>query len=148
MRETRTWQNYLGVRGWVWGGNYKLERYLYILHRVTGLGIILFGVFHMIETTVFRIQGQSVWEATMALLEKPWFDVGLYLVSVAFVFHALNGLRLMLQELGFTLGKPTRPIFPFTDALRRKRPLTALIMGIIGVLALVILFDFIFVGGW
>ena len=148
MRQVQRRQNYLGVGGWVWAGNYKLERYLYILHRVTGLGMILFGIFHLIETTFFRIQGQNVWEATMAFLEKPWFEAGLYLVALAFVFHALNGLRLILQEFGFTLGKPTRPIFPFTDALRRRRLITAAIIGIIAVLALVFLLDFIIVGGW
>lgn len=140
-------RNYLGAGGWVWGGKYKLERYLYILHRITGLGIILFGFFHLIETTFFRIQGQTMWEATIALLEKPWFEVGLYLVSVAFVFHALNGLRLILQEFGFTLGKPTRPIYPYRDALRKRRAFTLLLVAVIVVLALVFLFDFIVAGG-
>ena len=139
--------NNLGAGGWVWAGNYKLERYLYILHRVTGLGIILFGLFHMIEATFFRIQGQSVWEATMALLEKPWFEAGLYLVALAFVIHALNGLRLILQEFGITLGKPTRPIYPYKDALRRRRPVTLVIVALIVIFALVFLLDFIAVGG-
>lgn len=148
MGNVQTRTNYLGIRGWVFGGNYKVERYLYILHRLTGLGIILFGIFHMVETTFFRLPGQTVWEATMSFLEKPWFEVGLYLVSLAFVFHALNGLRLILQEFGFTLGKPTRPVFPYKDALRRKRSLTVLIIVIIAIIALVFLFDFIVAGGW
>ncbi len=136
-------QNYLGAGGWVWGGKYKLERYLYLLHRVTGLGLLLFGVLHLIETTFFRIQGQDVWEATMALLRKPWFEVGLYLVAVAFIFHALNGLRLILQELGFALGKPTPPIYPFKDALRKQRLWTLAMVAVVVILALVFLFDFI-----
>ncbi len=141
-------QNYLGAGGWVWGGKYKLERYLYLLHRVTGLGLLLFGVLHLIETTFFRIQGQDVWEATMAFLNNPWFEVGLYLVAVAFVFHALNGLRLILQELGFALGKPTPPIYPFTDALRKQRPWTLAMVAVIVILALVFLFDFVAGGRW
>ena len=143
MRQTQPRQNYLGVRGWIWGGRYGLERYLYLLHRLTGLGLILFGVLHLIETTFFRIQGQGVWEATMARLDKPWFDAGLYLVAVAFSFHAVNGLRLILQELGFALGRPTPPIYPYTDALRKKRPWTFAMVAVIVVLALVFLFDFI-----
>ncbi len=140
-------QNYLGAGGWVWAGRYGLERYLYILHRVTGLGIILFGILHMVETTIFRIQGQDVWEATMTLLRKPWFEVGLYLVAVAFIFHALNGLRLILQQLGFALGKPVRPIYPYKDALRKKRLGTMLMLAVIFIFALVFLFDFIVAGG-
>lgn len=140
-------QNYLGVAGWVWAGRYGLERYLYLLHRVTALGIILFGMLHLVETTIFRIQGQDTWEATMALLDKPWFEVGLYLVAVAFIFHALNGLRLILQELGFALGKPVRPIYPYKDALRKKRLGTMLMLAVIFIFALVFLFDFIVAGG-
>jgi len=105
--------------------------------------MLLFVIFHLIETTFFRIQGQGVWEATMALLQQPWFEVGIYLVAVAFVYHALNGLRLILQELGFLLGKPTPPIYPYKDALRKKRPWTLAMVAVIGILALVFLFDFI-----
>ena len=143
MKQIQPRQNYLGAGGWVWAGNYKLERYLYILHRITGLGMLLFVIFHLIETTFFRIQGQDVWEATMALLQQPWFEVGIYLVAVAFVYHALNGLRLILQELGFALGKPTPPIYPYKDALRKKRPWTLAMVAVIIIFALVFLFDFI-----
>ena len=148
MRQIQPRQNHLGAGGWVWGGNYKLERYLYTLHRITGLAIILFGIFHLIETTFFRIQGQNMWEATMTLLNNPVFEVGLYLVSLAFIIHLLNGLRLLLQEFGFGLGKPTRPIFPFKDALRRKRGWTVLMIVVIVLIAVLFLVDFVIVGGW
>jgi succinate dehydrogenase / fumarate reductase cytochrome b subunit len=147
MRQIRPRPNYLGVGGWVWAGNYKLERYLYILHRVTGLGILLFLLVHLIVTTFFRIQGQAVWDSAMRFLSNPFFKTGEYLVAVAFVFHALNGLRLILQELGFLMAKPIPPIYPYSDSLRKKRPWTMAIIGIIMVLCLVFFYDFI-VGGW
>jgi len=143
MKQTKPRQNYLGASGWVWAGNYKLERYLYLLHRITGLGMLLFVIFHLIETTFFRIQGQSMWEATMTLLENPWFEVGICLVAIAFVYHALNGLRLLLQEFGFALGKPTPPIYPYKDALRRKRPWTLALVSVVIIIALVFLIDII-----
>jgi len=143
MKQIQPRQNYLGAGGWVWAGNYKLERYLYLFHRITGLGMLLFVIFHLIETTFFRIQGQDIWEATMRLLHNPVFEVGIFLVAVAFVYHALNGLRLILQEFGFTLGKPTPPIYPYKDTLRKKRPLTIAMVAVIVILALVFLFDFI-----
>ncbi len=147
MKNIQPRQNYLGVGGWVWGGKYKLERYLYLLHRVTGLGLILFVIIHLIMTTVFRIQGQNIWEATMAILHNPWFKFGEYLVVVAFSYHALNGLRLVLQELGFALGHPTPPIYPYQDSLRKKRPWTYVMLAVVVVLAAVFLFDFV-KGGW
>ena len=131
----------------MWAGKYKLERYLYLLHRVTGLGLILFVIFHLVATTIFRIQGQDLWEATMTLLNNPWLKFGEYLVVVAFSFHALNGLRLVLQELGFALGKPTPPIYPYKDSLRKKRPWTIAMLAVVGILAAVFLFDFL-EGGW
>lgn len=143
MKQRQPRQNLLGASGWVWGGNYKLERYLYIFHRVTGLGLLLFGIFHLIETTFFRIQGQDMWEATMSFLAHPVFEIGLYLVALAFVYHALNGLRLIPQELGFLLGKPVPPIYPYRDALRRKRPLTIAMIAVIVILAIVFLVNFI-----
>lgn len=147
MRQIRPRQNYLGVGGWVWAGNYKLERYLYILHRVTGLGILLFLLVHLIVTTFFRIQGQEVWEKAMTVLNNPLFKTGEYLVVVAFVYHALNGLRLLLQELGLLMAKPIPPIYPYSDSLRKKRRWTMAIIGIIIILCLVFFYDFI-VGGW
>ena len=147
MKQLQARQNYLGPGGWVWAGKYKLERYLYLLHRITGLGILLFLLIHLVMTTVFRIQGQDVWEATMALLHNPWFKIGEYLVVIAFIYHGLNGLRLVLQELGFALGRPTPPIYPYQDALRKKRPWTISMVAVIVILALVVLFDFL-VGGW
>jgi len=147
MRQIRPRQNYLGVGGWVWAGNYKLERYLYILHRVTGLGILLFLLVHLIVTTFFRIQGQEVWEKAMTVLNNPLFKTGEFLVAVAFVYHALNGLRLILQELGLLMAKPIPPIYPYSDSLRKKRRWTMAIIGIIIILCLVFFYDFI-VGGW
>ena len=143
MKQIRPRPNYLGAGGWVWAGNYKWERYLYLLHRVTGLGLILFGILHFTITTFFRIQGQGLWEATMALLTNPWFKIGEYLVVAAFIYHALNGLRLVLQELGFVLGKPTPPIYPYRDSLRKKRPLTIAMLVVIVALVVVFLVDFV-----
>ena len=84
-----------------------------------------------------------MWEATMTLLENPWFEVGICLVAIAFVYHALNGLRLLLQEFGFALGKPILPIYPYKDALRRKRPWTLALVSVVIIIALVFLIDII-----
>ncbi len=147
MKQIQPRQNYLGVGGWFWGGNYKIERYLYLLHRITGLGLILFVMIHLCMTTIFRIQGQDVWEATMRILHNPWFQIGEWLVVVAFIYHALNGLRLTLQELGFVLGRPVPPIYPYKDALRKKRSWTVAMLAVVVILVLVFLFNFL-AGGW
>jgi len=98
-------------------------------------------------TTIFRIQGQDVWEATVTILRNPWLKVGEYVVAIAFIYHALNGLRLVLQELGFALGKPTPPIYPYKDSLRKKRLWTVAMIAAVAILAVVFLVDFL-AGGW
>ncbi len=141
MKQMQPRDNSLGPGGWLWGGRYGMERYLYLLHRVTGLGLILFVIFHLIVTTIFRIQGMTVWESVMALLSNPFTAAGEILVVIAFVFHTLNGARLILQELGFALGKPTPPIYPYRDALRKRRGWTVALIVIIIIISLVFIIE-------
>ena len=61
----------------------------------------------------------------------------------SFIFHAVNGLRLMLQQFGFTLGKPTRPIYPYKHALQKARPWTIGMIAVIVIISLAFLFDFV-----
>ena len=135
-------KNYLGIWGWVWAGRYNVERYLYTLQRVTGLGIILYGIVHLTANGM-RIGGEGLWEDTMSLFENPVAPVVEYLVIAAFIIHALNGLRLILQQLGYTLGAPKPPIYPYSHALQRRRPIV-LAMGALGaLLLLLVLIDFV-----
>lgn len=143
MGGRQTKQNYLGIGGWVWAGRYQLERYLYLFHRITGLGLVLYGILHLCVMTIFRIQGQNVYEALIRLFDYPLFKTGEYLVAAAFIFHGLNGLRLILQELGFLLGRPIRPVYPYKDSLRKKRPIVFVMLVIMTVLAIVTLFSFV-----
>lgn len=131
--------NRLGLKGWVFAGRYPIERYLFTLHRISGLGLVLYLPIH-VWVTSRRLQGPEAWERTMAALSHPVFTLGEFLVLAAFVFHALNGIRLLLGHLGYTLGRPAEPVYPYPIALRRQRPLTTVLM----VLAAV----FIAVGLW
>ncbi|MBI2830273.1 MAG: hypothetical protein HYX81_03850 [Chloroflexi bacterium] len=142
MRQTQHRPNYLGLRGWVWGGKYGLERYLYLLHRLSGLWLTLFVMMHLLATIIFRIQGQNVWAATVNLFQDPWLKVTAYVAVVALVYHGLNGVRLTLQELGFALGQPTPPLFPYRDALRKARAFMVVLLVAMLVLAFVFFLDF------
>lgn len=137
-------ENYLGVGGWIWAGRYQIERYLYFLHRITGLGLLLYAILHMLVMIVIRgLLGQEAYEALMNLFNQPIFKAGEYLVFGAFIFHGLNGLRLILQELGFILGKPKPPVYPYKDSLRQKRPVVLVMIAMVIVFSLITLFAFI-----
>jgi len=135
-------QNRLGIKGWAWAGHYKIERYLYTLHRLTGFGLLAYAALHLVANGS-RLWGEGSWESTMNFLSNPGFKVGEYLVMAAFIIHALNGGRLMLQHLGFTLGKPKPPVYPYVDAMRRRRPLVWVLLALIMALAIYVLVAFV-----
>lgn len=137
----RRHDNRLGLRGWVYAGRYPAERYLYILHRIAGLGLVVYLPLH-VWVTSRRLQGPQVWEQTLAALRHPLLVAGEFLVLAAFVFHALNGIRLLLGHLGYTLGRPGHPVYPYQVALHRQRPLTVALMMLAGLFIAVGLWEF------
>ena len=118
----KTFDNHLGIKGWALGGAWSPERYLYTLHRVTGLGILAYFLLHIVVTSS-RAFGQAAWQQAMGAVTGPLFKIGEYLVFVAFAFHAINGIRLAIIELGFGVGKPIEPVYPYRTSLDVQRPL-------------------------
>ena len=141
MKQGRFYQNRLGIAGWLKAGNYSIARYLYTLQRLSGVGLIIFLLLHIIETKS-RIQGGAAWEATMGALETPLFIFFEWVVMIGFIFHAVNGIRLVLIEFGVGLGKPGRPIFPYEHSIRRQRPLMWGLMMVVVLLGVISIFDF------
>ncbi|HUK11717.1 MAG TPA: hypothetical protein VLW17_00330 [Thermoanaerobaculaceae bacterium] len=122
MLETKGHPNRLGLWGWLGGGRWGVERYLYTLHRVTGLGLLAYFLLHIVVTSS-RALGQGPWQSAMASVSGPLFKLGEYLVFLAFAFHAVNGIRLGLIELGFAVGPPIEPVYPYRTSLDTQRPL-------------------------
>ena len=123
----KAYPNRLGIKGWMYAGRYSFERYLYLGHRLSGSGLIAYMVLHIVETAN-RIRGEQAWQGLMALFASPPFKVIEYLLFAMAVFHAMNGIRLILVELGFFLGKPKEPVYPYSTSVLRHRPLTYFVM--------------------
>ena len=135
-------KNNLGIAGWVFGGRYGADRYVYALHRITGLGMLFYFLMH-IFVTGRRLGGREQWEATMDFFHNPMFLVGEFLVFLAFVFHAVNGIRLILVELGLLIGKPGLPTYPYGYSTLRQRPAMIGFLCIVAILAVIAGVDFI-----
>lgn len=133
MLDTKGHPNRLGLWGWLGGGRWGLERYLYTLHRLTGLGLLFYFLLHIFVTSA-RAFSEAAWQESMATVTGPLFVVGEYLVFVAFAFHGLNGLRLILVELGWAVGKPIEPIYPYKTSVDVQRPLALGVMVVAGLL--------------
>ncbi len=126
MSETKRYDNRLGIWGWLGGGRWGVERYAYILHRVTGLGILFYFLLHICVTTL-RVKGIYLWVGN-GIFAGPVPAFGEYLVFAAFAYHVCNGIRLVLVELGFAVGKPMEPVYPYKTSLNVQRPLLVLLM--------------------
>ena len=132
MADLKRYDNRLGIWGWLGGGRWGSDRYAYALHRLTGLGILAYFLMHIVVTT-FRAKGIYLWDKHQ-ILDQPIFRIGELLVFLAFAFHALNGLRLVLVEFGFAVGRPIEPIYPYKTSLNVQRPLFVVVMIVAAVL--------------
>jgi len=115
----KKYPNNMGVTGWAYAGRYGFERYMYTLQRITGLGVLLYLLMHLLVTG--QKLDQTRWEWVMELVTKGPLPIGEFLVFAAAVFHALNGIRLLLTHFGFLMARPARPIYPFTVAALEQR---------------------------
>jgi succinate dehydrogenase / fumarate reductase cytochrome b subunit len=89
--------------------NAGVGMYAFLLHRITGLALV-FYVFLHIPVIGSAVVGASSFDAVMAFLHtKFWviLDVGLL---AAVIFHGLNGVRLLLFDLG-VLVKQQKLVF-------------------------------------
>ena len=141
MLQNKGRPNRLGVWGWLGGGRWGWERYLYTLHRVTGLGLLTYFLMHIILTST-RALGRQPWENAMASVTGPVFTLGEYLVFAACAFHAVNGIRLGLVELGFAVGKPIEPVYPYRTSVDVQRPLAVGVMVVAALVAVLGGLDF------
>ncbi len=74
----------------------------YVLHRVTGLLLTLYLFIHIGAMSLARMQGQS-FEELMATFRQPAFLLVDWFILVGVLVHGLNGIRIVLFDLGLGL---------------------------------------------
>jgi len=104
-----------GIKGMANPGRYGIERVAYWLMRLTGLGLLAYFVGHIYETSGI-LDGKAAWNSVLELTQTTEGHIFLALVIGMCVFHTGNGIRLMVGEAGFGLGKPRRPDYPYTPS--------------------------------
>ncbi|MCE1165242.1 MAG: succinate dehydrogenase, cytochrome b556 subunit [Bacteroidetes bacterium] len=71
----------------------------WILHRITGLGLTLYIMIHIIALTGL-LKGETAFNEEMALFKSPIFLFGEWLLGALVMFHSLNGVRIALVDFG------------------------------------------------
>lgn len=109
-----------GIGGMANPGRYGIERVAYWLMRLSGLGLLVYFIAHIHETSSI-LQGEMGWNDLMELTSMPELHIVLIMVIGMCVFHTVNGIRVMLGHGGVGVGKPTRPDYPYTPASQNYR---------------------------
>ncbi len=94
---------YTGLKGWLYKGS--TPYYAFSLHRLSAMGIILFVGMHVAASFSMQ-QVLGTWGTTInTIYESWWFQI---IVAFCVLFHALNGLRVVILDLWPRLLKYSR----------------------------------------
>lgn len=75
----------------------QLGQWSWVLHRVSGLGTVLFLILHVIDTSWAAFYPEK-YEQAIREYQSPLFTIGEFLLIACVVFHAFNGLRIILLD--------------------------------------------------
>ncbi len=81
---------------------YRTGTWAWVLHRVSGLLILAYLYFHLIVlSSDVWFKGSADFNRVVGELTAPPFLVADLLLFVVVLYHALNGIRIMLLDLGY-----------------------------------------------
>jgi succinate dehydrogenase cytochrome b556 subunit len=75
----------------------KIGQWSWVLHRIAGLGTLLFLGIHIVDTSWAAFYPDLYAEA-IAQYQSPLFTIGEFLLVACVVYHAFNGLRIILFD--------------------------------------------------
>ncbi len=91
----------------------------FVLHRLTGLGILLFLVIHVVDTsTVFFFP--ALYADAIAVYRSVPFMIGEIFLVFSVIYHGVNGARIAIFDLAFPKNLETK--------LRRNSTIWTLVM--------------------
>ena len=71
----------------------------WILHRLTGLGVLGFLCMHVVDTSLMLAGEDAYNHLIKSVYQQWWFQPAEIALGGALVYHALNGLRIILIDL-------------------------------------------------
>lgn len=74
-----------------------IGQWSWVLHRLTGLGVVLFLFLHVIDTA-WAVTNPEDYVKAIASYQSPLFTIGEFGLIAAVVYHALNGLRIAVMD--------------------------------------------------
>ena len=74
-----------------------IGQWSWALHRLSGLGVVLFLVLHVIDTS-WAVFWPELYVEAIATYQSPLFTLGEFGLVAAVVYHAINGLRIIFLD--------------------------------------------------
>jgi len=75
----------------------KVGMWSWVLHRITGVAIFFFLLVHTLDTALVRVSPQA-YDAVINTYKTPIIGLGELGLVAAILFHALNGVRVILID--------------------------------------------------
>ena len=93
----------------MWPANFRLGMWAWVFQRITGAGIVFYLVLHIVVISS-SLQGEGTFDRLLRFLESgPFLYLELVLIA-AIIYHAVNGVRVILFDLGVGI-RSQKPIF-------------------------------------
>lgn len=82
------------------GGSYRwfTGSLAYVLHRVTGIALLVYLFFHIQSITEANLADPSRYDVLMRRFQEPDFKIGEILLYAALLFHGINGVRILIVD--------------------------------------------------
>lgn len=82
----------------------------WVLHRITGTAIFFFLLVHILDTALVRVSPEA-YDAVIGTYKTPIMGLGEAGLVAAIVFHAYNGLRIILVDFWAWATRHQRVLF-------------------------------------
>lgn len=69
----------------------------WVAHRITGIAIFFFLLVHVLDTAMVRVSPEA-YNAVMSTYKNPIMGLGEAVLVAAIVYHAFNGIRIILVD--------------------------------------------------
>lgn len=79
------------------GYRYFTGSLAYVLHRVSGIALLFFLFFHIISITKSQATPEA-YDLLIRRMQEPDFKIGEILLFAGLIYHALNGMRIVLVD--------------------------------------------------
>ena len=82
----------------------------WLLHRITGVGVLLFLCLHILDTALIAL-GPEQYNRIIAIYGLPPFRLMEIVLFASVLYHALNGIRIILIDFWVGLTRYHKTIF-------------------------------------